>query len=568
MEKTYNPKRSNIEQIENPLEIDLVYNVRSCGTCKFFWPDDVSKQPYGPFPIFDFNSNTPQENDPTDDPVDYAWLKGTTRDQGFPNGEVMDGCRKAPIMTIGINPNLTAFAPGIQGTSWAYPSFTSDNNTDAWTKYAYYYRYRSVYQEHLDINLIKEYLLKEGEIIAQKAGVVVSAIRTSAAPDFSIEVLYDGDENKTKIELNRALGEPRYVLLYDHYEPNNRFEKGDIIAAKLDVPADKEVEVYQKQIGYYEQFVPSLDQFNKFLIEKGNTGANLHIGEDVCQIDMVACASPHWNEDYLGNQEKEIVSNCVSTNAWAMKQLVQTKPAILYLVGEASYNMFRDAFGNLLNRKTKLPKYPEDGAFTLFKETIDDNDPTYFKFNTEIDGESYDVATRIIVTPHFSYNTNFLPQFRMSEDSWDTFKEKHVSCADFLKTDKRITYVAPKKEGYFMAFEITEDLAGVWKDLYEQYKNALDDLQSYYYNPHKDMARVLETLYKEGKLAYTQKGNDGKGYLTRTEGSCHFCVNDKWSFPLGCPYDKISEKPPTPGFLQKVAKEIVAAGKPQYKTTV
>jgi hypothetical protein len=50
----------------------------------------------------------------------------------------MDGCRKAPIMTIGINPNLTAFAPGRAGASWCYPDFSDASGGDAATKYAYY----------------------------------------------------------------------------------------------------------------------------------------------------------------------------------------------------------------------------------------------------------------------------------------------------------------------------------------------------------------------------------------------------------------------------------------------
>jgi hypothetical protein len=84
----------------------------------------------------------------------------------------MDGCRKAPIMTIGINPNLTAFAPGRTGAAWCYPSFSSADSSDTWTKYAYYYRYRSVYQEHFDLKFIEPFLLPEGSIRAAKAGVI------------------------------------------------------------------------------------------------------------------------------------------------------------------------------------------------------------------------------------------------------------------------------------------------------------------------------------------------------------------------------------------------------------
>ena len=45
---------------------------------------------------------------------------------------------------------------------------------------------------------------------------------------------------------------------------------------------------------------PSLNTFNDFLKNKGHKDANLAIGEDVGQLDMVACASPHWKPGFLG----------------------------------------------------------------------------------------------------------------------------------------------------------------------------------------------------------------------------------------------------------------------------
>ncbi len=562
----YNPARAISVDSKDPLEIDLVYNVRSCGTCKFFWPDNPMKQPYGPYPAFDFDSNIPKENQPNGSPEDYLWLKGTTKEEAFPNGEVMDGCRKAPIMTIGINPNMTAFAPGQQGASWAYPNFTSDDKTDAWTKYAYYYRYRSVYQEHLNLDFIKKHLLAEGQIIAEKDGKVVSAERTNADPSYSIEVLYDGDKSHTVIPVSWKTGTPRYVLLYNHYGPDNVFKKGDVIAARLNVPAGISTDVYQEQIGYYEQFVPTLNMFSAFLKSKGMKDADIQIGEDVGQLDMVACASPHWNEDYLGGQEKKIVGNCVSKNAWAIKQMVQTKPAVLYLVGESSWNMFRDAFDGLIEQKYPMPEYPKDGAFTLFSETIDNSNPCYFKFSTEIGGLKYELSTRLIVTPHFSYNTNFLPQFRMSGDDFAAFKKNYADCYKYFDSSSDIEIVLGEESEDFTAIQIVSDTYLVFETLEKQFSEALKVLSPDYYNPHKQMADVLEGLYDKGDLSYVKSTSDEKGYLTRTEGACSFCVNDHWKFPLGCPYKKPEVKAPPVGFLKKVAAEIVAAGNaPQKK---
>ena len=53
--------------------------------------------------MFDFTTNFPSPKEPNGYPESYVWIDGTTRPLSFPNGEVVDGCRKAPIMTIGIN---------------------------------------------------------------------------------------------------------------------------------------------------------------------------------------------------------------------------------------------------------------------------------------------------------------------------------------------------------------------------------------------------------------------------------------------------------------------------------
>ena len=564
----YNPPRQRTpKKSDDPLEVALVYNVRPCGTCDFFWPEDTSKQPYGPFPIFDFESNTPASTTPKDQPKAYPWLPIVTQPQSFPNGEIMDGCRKVPIMTIGINPNLTAFSPGVTGTSWAYPGFTSDGDTDEWIKYAYYYRYRTVYQERFQFDTLtdpeKGYLVPGSEIKAEKDGEIVSADRPSDSPSFDLVVRYDGDDKDTTIPLNRKLGEPRYVLLFNRDGDGSKFKAGQPIAAKLDVPGGKKLELWQEQIGYYEQFVPTLKLFNDFLHKEGHRDADVRIGEDVGQLDMVACASPHWKPDFLGGtpaSERTVIDNCVHENAWAMKQFVQTKPAILFLVGESSYSMFRDSFGALIKRDPPLSAHPSDGAFTLFSETIDPKRPCTFEFSGKIDGREYSINTRLVVTPHFSYDTNFAPQFRLSKKWLEELEKNDPACAKFLKTDKRITY-DPAKWGD-NAFLIEGDPKTLLAEIDKDYPKSAKELNYCYYNPHEQMYAVLEELYKQGQLSY-QDGSDGKsGYLTRTTGSCNFCVNDHWTFPLGCPYGKNEETPPPSGFLDAVAAAIVKAGSP------
>lgn len=559
----YDPPRQRKPKPRNdPTEVELAFNIRPCGTCNFFWPRNAARQPYGPYPSYDFNSDTPKENRPPDGATSYLWLEGTTRPPSFPDAQIMDGCRKAPIMTIGINPNLTAFLPGKAGASWCYPSFSDAGGSDAWTKYAYHYRYRSVYQERFDFGFIKRFLMKDGRIVAPRPGVIVSASRPDDSPSFSINVRYDGDARDSTIKLPGKLGQPRYVLLVDPMQPNNRFAKGDVIAARLAVPAARAAGVYAQQIGYYQRFVPVLSSFEKFLRGKGYAGPTLRVGEDVGQLDMVGCASPHWGPQWLGGSKRSvnaIIKNCVSHNAWAMKQLLQTRPAVLFLVGEASFSMFKFAFGRLLKSNPALPARPQDGAFTLLRATTDPAHPCVFQYDTKVDGRRFTIAVRIVVTPHFSYGSNFVPQFRFSPKAWDAFRTRFKDCADFLEHDPRIQRPSAQNGG-FVAFELHSESAKVLATIRRKWPDADRGLAGCYYDANAMMLGVLKDLYARRQLTFAKPTKSRAGHLARSDGPCSFCVNAHWSFPLGCPYGKPDEAPLPVGWLEKVAAEIAKKG--------
>jgi len=549
------PRQAKPAPPKDPLEIELVYNVRPCGTCNFFWPANAAQQPYGPYPCYDFASNTPKEQAPPADPTkSFVWLQGITRPPSFPDAEVMDGCRKAPIMTIGINPNLTAFAPGQTGTSWCYPSFSSDHGTDSWAKYAYYYRYRSVYQEHMDLAFVEKFLLPDGQIKAAKAGVLIAALRASDAPDYDLRVQYDGEANPTSIHVPGQLGGPRYVVLLD---PQARFKAGDVLAARLNVPAGQKPNVFDQPIGYYMQIVPVLQSFQTFLQQQGHADAHLRVGEDVGQLDMVACASPHWGPQWLGGTSQSvntIISNCVQKNAWALKQLVQTRPAILFLVGQASWNMFNQTYGHLIQAQPALPNIPVDGPYTLLRLTTQNDCRLVFK--TKIDGLDYSLSTRLVVTPHFSYDDNFLPQFRLSPDALNAFKAAQPAAAQFLQTDPRIKSVT--QPGSYPAFGIIRDTAAVLTEIKTKFPAAAGQLLAAYYDPHQMMAGVLAEIFNKGQMTYTPAKNGHPGFLSRNDGPCTFCVNEHWKFPQGCPYGKPDEQQLPIGFLDKVVATMMA----------
>jgi hypothetical protein len=98
-------------------------------------------------------------------------------------------------------------------------------------------------------------------------------------------------------------------------DTNHRFQRGDGLAARLNVPAERKTEIVRQALSYYLhylQMVPVLKSFEQFLHQYGHPDASLKLGEDVGQIDMVACASPHWGPQCLGGTMQSV--NTVAAN--------------------------------------------------------------------------------------------------------------------------------------------------------------------------------------------------------------------------------------------------------------
>src|SRR5581483_11158643 len=327
---------------------------------------------------------------------------------------------------------------------------------------------------------------------------VVSATRLDDSPSYTLAVRYDGRESDTKIALDAKLGAPQYALFVDPAPPSNTFKKGDLLAAKVSVPAGLEVSIFSQPISYYNRFRKPLEALQALLHRDGHTDAVLRVGEDVGQLDMVACASPHWSPAWLGQTHDsvmKIIHNCVSQNAWALKQLLHTRPALLVLVGQASYDMFHYAFGHFLQRAAPLAATPEDGAFTLLRETTDPAAPCTFEFSTTVDGKPYRLTTRVVVAPHFSYAINYLPQYRMDTAKWHEFSTRFSECARFLAACGDVAVVPPTAPATFMAVQIQNDAPRLRSELARRFSDAAAELEKGFYDPDAMLANVLAELY-------------------------------------------------------------------------
>jgi len=117
-----------------PIEVELIYEVMPCNSMRCSQEPIKTKhscnyfRKWGTYHSYDYLIDGPPPS--TDIVQDSIYLGKATL---LP--EVLSGCRKAPIMAVGINPNLPAFWKNNRNS--VYPLF------DDYKQYAHYFRYRA-----------------------------------------------------------------------------------------------------------------------------------------------------------------------------------------------------------------------------------------------------------------------------------------------------------------------------------------------------------------------------------------------------------------------------------------
>ncbi len=528
-----------------PLEVKLVNNVRNCKTCQWFWG---AIPPYGNFPVYDWNEDYPEAVRNQQQTTKYEkkpFLKVKACGQGQVDPGVMHGCRKAPIMTIGINPNMTAYFASTSGAVWAYPNFSNN------ARYAYYYRHHNVYQESFDPGFIKKNIEPGTEIIADQDGWLISANRCSDYRWVLLSVEYvDGTKKETEVAWTDRL---RFVVLVNTNagkDPDKlSFKKGDIIGAKISGLTGSNEQLYDNTTGYYQRYVYVLERFKALMAGQPVSGADLSISEDVAQHDMIACASPGWSSKYDIPTDK-ITGNCILDHDYLVSQLIQTRPSVIVIVGGSSLEMFARVFAPCLTdfdyyyevensdgEKTKIIKE----TYQLLKETTEREKFLLIKTG------NYELKSRIVISPHFSYSDNFVEQSRLSEAAWKAFKSDFTEDTRILKEEGRV------KDNDWNSI-VPVRILGKDDSIQERLSSsAWSVLMAYYYDPLEMLASVLQQEYNAGRISY----DESIGRLKRTEGSCQFCVNNLWQFTEGCPYGKEILPAPDDGELEAVAQQIL-----------
>lgn len=197
--------------------------------------------------------------------------------------EVLSGCRKSPIFVVGINPNLTGYSKSRKNS--VYPLF------DEYKQYAHYFRYRSTDKLEIPKDKFAE---------------------------------FGGNNDEAPPELITDLEVP---------ETSGR----------------KEIPLQLQTVGYYEQLQFLLNDMAK---EMNWTDHNLTVGEDLSYGNMVACPSARWltrkTAGYPGlemsrTEVKGIVQECFHNRKYFLRQLFQSLPKIIMVVGATTAAPFIEA---------------------------------------------------------------------------------------------------------------------------------------------------------------------------------------------------------------------------------
>jgi len=502
-----------------PIEVKLVTEVKQCRKCKWFWG---TTPPYGPYPSFDFITN----NEKTDDQKENKnYFKVKSKGLNYIDPAIMQGCRKAPIMTIGINPNLSGYFASAESTRWCYPSFDSEAD------YAYYYRYKTIHQEKTSKNIMRQWLAENGldKITASENGWLINIERSKTYRWLILTVLYKSNLDDLKVTQYELDWDTTYhaAIAVDNkqYSFDNitskpySFEKNDILAGTIKSHEFKEFEIIYSPVKYYQRIVPILKQFKELSGDKLKD-SNLLLGEDVSQHDMIHCASPGWS-DKFDIPRNHITNNCVIENAFIITQLLQSRPKVIIIVGFSSFKMFKKVFSKYFNLSSEF-----DDSFKTLSETTNN------KYFLNFSHGDIKLTSRVIIVPHFSYDDNYVSHSRLLPEMWQTLKEHFNADYDILKKNRRITESNSVSNMVRIKYEpLNDKLNPKLSD------NIRGILSAFNYSPNTMIANALYDELTDNRLEYDSKTK----HLKRSDGSCSFCDNSSWSFPKKCEYNVSDE---------------------------
>ena len=334
-----------------PTEVELAYEVMPCNALRSAQHPGAHPHPcsyflkWGRYHSYDYETAGPP---PKPGIVQLTQYVG----RGPLVPEILSGCRKAPIMAVGINPNLPGWWPLSRNA--INPLF------DDYKQYAHYFRYRATAKLQIPK---KKY---EG---------------------------FGGDSPQDQPLTNSKPPKPS--------------------TWELNVPVDDDgfrtIPVETQALTMYENYESLLKDLAKAMGWKAD---KLSVGEDLSYGNMVGCPSAKWINKpdpkdksvppmppMTASEQKGIVGECFHTRKYFLRQLFQSLPNVLMIFSQSTTDAF---VAEMQGRFSKGNPKPGDQINDLLHKTV------RLRYGTRDDGSP--LEARVIFSPHITGNpTEFGP---------------------------------------------------------------------------------------------------------------------------------------------------------------
>lgn len=487
-----------------PEEVALVQELRGCRSCAAFSSENL----YGPFPQVE------------------AVAPGAAtrvRVRGFapPEPAALYGCRKAPIMLIGINPNL----PGHfvlprasdderwrSGSLRLAPFFADD------AAYARHYRFGpSPAAGVVDAAGVESLLCRE-LLRADKAGTLAGgdgagtgSFRHRGRRGARMQIEFDDGTHRVD-ELSWSADENLAVV-------RRRFAAGEVVAGRFDagvIGRELAVQAEDGLDGYYRNAGKLLARVGGWFAQ-----SKFSLGEDMSLHDAVACASPRW--DAAEMPVESIGTVCVHDRRWLHRQIEHSAPEVIVFAGRTALRLFETAgSGTFSVPLDQLPAQAggRDGLYA----TVAANG-LYWTYRA---GPSLRKVA-LVLAPHMSYGENFRPHAYLEAAAWGEFAAAHPHAAAWL-TQRKLLETVFESEDRMALLGRDDDPA--WAELAQLDALATHKLKAQWLDPFELLGSAVAThLRRIGSRV------DAQGHLQRSAGPCRYCDNEQWRFDGGCRYE-------------------------------
>ena len=285
-----------------PVEVELAYEVMSCQAVRI--AQEPGKKPHpcsyfrrwGTYHSYDYTEDVPAPG-----PGIVHKTRYVGRAPLVP--ELLSGCRKAPLMALGINPNLPGW--------WPYHRGALNPLFDDYRQYAHYFRYRA----HAKLELSQADYKRFG-----------GGDHDTPFSDFELDIPQDANGNR-EIEVSLARQK-----MYDGYQ--------DLLEGLADA------------MGWPK--------------EKLAVGEDLAYGNMVASPSAKWTTKPDPKDPALPPMTEDeragIVSECMRERRYFLRQLFQSLPPVLLIFSQSTANAFNEEMGDRFSVGKPKPRESRRGA--------------------------------------------------------------------------------------------------------------------------------------------------------------------------------------------------------------